>query len=90
MLEFTWSIKKVKGPKVSVVVSVDTIDPKMTDTLTDIYLQLAKRQREGFKEWLDQLQMNKAKKSRSMTQAGKSKPEYRNLTTLPIKHFKLL
>ena len=49
-----------------------------------------KRQRKGFNEWLDQLQMNKANKSRSLTQEGNSKPKYRNLTTRPIKHFKVL
>ena len=67
-LGFVWSLRKVWGPSVSVVASVDTIYPKMTVTATATYLELATRQREGFKEKLAQLQMNKAQNSRFMTQ----------------------
>ena len=48
----------------SVVASVDTIYPKMLDTATTTDLELATRQREK----LAQLQVNKAKNSRFMTQ----------------------
>ena len=52
----------------SVVESVDTIYPKMSDTATTTDLELATRQREGFEEKLAQLQVNKAKNSRFVTQ----------------------
>ena len=52
----------------SVLASVDRISPKMSNTVTVSDLKLATRQREGFKEKLAQLQMNKAKKPRFMTQ----------------------
>ena len=62
------SVRKVQGPQVSVLSSVDRIYLKMSDTVTVTDLKLATRQREGFKEKLAQLQMNKAKKPRFMTQ----------------------
>ena len=52
----------------SVLASVDRISPKMSNTVTVSDLKLATRQREGFKEKLAQLQMNKAQNSRFMTQ----------------------
>ena len=56
----------------SVVASVDTIYPKMSDTVTATDLELATRQREGFEEKLAQLYVNKAKNSRLRTQEGQT------------------
>ena len=52
----------------SLVASVGTIYPKMLDTATATDLVLATRQRKGFEEKLAQLQINKAKNSRFVTQ----------------------
>ena len=52
----------------SFVGSVDKIYPKMSDTATATDLDLATSQQEGFEEKLAQLQVNKAKNSRFMTQ----------------------
>ena len=51
----------------SVLASVDRIYPKMSDIVTVTDLMLATRQREGFKENLAQLQMNKAKNASFLT-----------------------
>ena len=52
----------------SVVASIDTMYPKMLDTAITTDLELAMRQWEGFEEKLAQLQGNKARNSRFMTQ----------------------